>query len=161
MDKWFCDAELIPTAALDTDSFAGASAFEPSSADPVDAWASMILPEGFESELDILLERADAWSPDIDVWGSEFGSRVFLYRSGNLIQSLLVRFDLKLVDTIFLGRICDLASDLGCRFLLLDSGRTVEPTLQALVAALHPSAQLVHGSAIAAPPAAALESSPA
>ena len=137
MIKNHLDAVLLPTALIETCLSGPSRPIALAALHPAHAWAGGPLLQALPARLDAILERGEGSGPNIDVWGVEPGNRIYLYRNRKHVQSVLIRFDLSVVDMIFAIDACNLAEQLSCCFVFVDAGRAIEPSVDLLVAALH------------------------
>jgi len=140
MAKRYFDAELLPEVAFNARSGIRQHAtFKYALVDSTAWWVQAHTLESVAARLDSLFGAAYSCGPYLDIWGVDPGNRIFLYRNENLIESMLIRFDMENVDTIFMNDVCGLACVLECKLRIVDTQETVTPNLWALWSAIRGS----------------------
>lgn len=131
MAVWQCDIRLIPRDARPASTSASGL---------TGAWAGADLVESYRDRLsEAGASRAASWSPRLEMWGSQEGDRVDVFRSKEgAVSSVLVRFDMRRPRRRFIEAVADVASANSC-VGIDESGQRVEATVEAFVAAMRAS----------------------
>jgi len=90
------------------------------------------------SRIDVILPKAESWSPSIKKWGDEDGNRVDIVFKENSVEAVFVRIDVRDISVQFLSDICSIAAEWDCLFLL-GNDLLMSASVSSLLAAMRQS----------------------
>jgi hypothetical protein len=125
MAIWQFDLHLVPRAD------AARNPVLPGSELKNEAWADATLPMNYQAQLDAIAPRTKSWSPKVEMWGVEDGSRITVWWIDGRISSVWVRLDARDPSPAFAEAVLDLARRWDC-VLLAKGGELVEPEMEKL-----------------------------
>jgi hypothetical protein len=134
MAAWQVDFYLVPRAAIG----AAATILTPSELDSADWWAVAAFPSDYHRRLDVVASRGESWTAQIETWGREDGNRIDVALEDGRVQSVIVRVDVRRLDSRFGAALIDFVRKLGALLVRRD-GLIVEPTIAAYAGALRSS----------------------
>lgn len=94
------------------------------------------MPETFRAHLARLLPPGRSWHEELEVWGSDDGHRLDVWRGG--VDGISARIDIRAADVQFLERFLEVVRALGCE-LRNESDQPVAPVLGEFALALRGS----------------------
>lgn len=103
-------------------------------------WRAFQYSKNFVEFMDSVLPRSSSWSEEIVRWGTESGDRVELVIEGDKVVGGAVRFDLRNLNTDFLGNLSNLLT--RCRIILYsEEYGSLDPATQSIEDALKATKQ--------------------
>jgi hypothetical protein len=129
MAVWQFDLHLVPRAVAASNPGSPASELKNT------AWAQATLPTDYQVQLDAIAPRTKSWSPKVEMWGVEDGSRITVWWIDGRVSSVWVRLDARDPSPAFAEAVLDLARRWDC-VLLARGGELMDPEMEKLGPAL-------------------------
>ena len=123
MAAWQVDFYLVPRAAIG----AAATALTPGELDSTDWWGVATFPSDYQRRLDAVASRGQSWTAQLETWGREDGNRIDVASEDGRVQSVIVRVDVRRLDSKFGAALIEFVRKLGALLVRRD-GLIVEPT---------------------------------
>ncbi len=98
-------------------------------------------PADYRSVIEAFTHPYPSWSPDIRMWGSENGDRIHVIHERERVVGIACRLDVRRFSGSFASGLLHLTEHCDC-LLLMPGSRLVQPTREALVAAIRASDEL-------------------
>jgi hypothetical protein len=134
MAAWQVDFYLVPRAAVG----AVATILTPGELDSTGWWTVAAFPADYQRRLDVVANRGQSWSAQVETWGREDGNRIDVASEDGRVHSVIVRVDVRRLDSRFGAALIDFVRKLGALLVRRD-GLIVEPTIAAYAGALRSS----------------------
>ena len=134
MAAWQVDFYLVPRAAIG----AAATILTPGELDSTDWWAVAAFPADYQRRLDVVASRGQSRTAQLQTWGPEDGNRIEVASEDGRVQSVIIRVDVRRLDSKFGAALIDFIRKLGALLVRRD-GLIVEPTIAAYAGALRGS----------------------
>jgi hypothetical protein len=132
MATWQFDLYIVPREKLVEVAGVTAQRISQQQFEQTEWWEGASLPPHYVQVLTTLLPRAESWSPGVEIWGTEDGNRIDVYRSGGAVQEVRFRIDVRAIDVGVLEAVARFADNAGCA-LLTEEFEVVPPTLDAML----------------------------
>ena len=123
MATWQADFFLVPRAALPDagDELTSEQARE------TEWWAGIELPADYRGRLTAFAPPAPSWAPnELELFGVEDGNRIDVWRESAEVSRILVRIDLRTIDSEFIAGVLAFTRVAGAVLVRAD-GVVVEP----------------------------------
>jgi hypothetical protein len=134
MAVWQVNFHVVPRRALPATSQALARAV----ADDTDWWATATFPPDYAARLAAVAPVARSSTDELETWGSEDGNRVDVWSDGGRVQRVMVRVDVRRLDSKFGAALIHFVRSAGAVLVRAD-GLLVEPIINAYAGALRGS----------------------
>jgi hypothetical protein len=134
MAAWQVDFYLVPRAAIGI----AATVLTPGELDSTEWWAVAAFPADYQLRLDMVATRGRSWTARLETWGSEDGNRVDVALEDGRVQSVIIRVDVRRLDSKFGAALIEFTRKLGALLIRRD-GLIIEPTIAAYAGALRTS----------------------
>ena len=133
MAAWHVDFYMVPRRAL-----VASGPLTPSAVDSAEWWAADAFPADYHKRLMLVESAAPSSSADLETWGSADGNRVDVWSHGGRVSRVMVRVDVRRLDSKFGAALLDFVRRAGAVLVRRD-GLVVEPIISQYAGALRNS----------------------
>lgn len=138
MAIWQCDFDLVPELWLIT-TFGELPSYVPEHVLEKEGWWGIqALSSDYACQLLSFTTRSASWSEKMELYGTEDGDCIKVWREDNLTTSVWIRIDLREFNRSFADSLLAFARSQKCR-LVSNSGKVIAPQMDDFIIALKSS----------------------
>ncbi|HEX2204035.1 MAG TPA: hypothetical protein VHG91_12080 [Longimicrobium sp.] len=135
MAAWEFDGWLLPAAEIARCGYAPSGTLPDEAFETIDWWSTAQPPADYARRFGEILPPAASWSPNVERWGPEDGTRIDVVRADGRVGEIYFRLDARAPDPDFVHGLTAFAAEAGT-VVRTEDGTLLEPDPEALLAAL-------------------------